>query len=78
MNISRYGNTSAASIGLCLDEAFRAGRIAKGDYVLLTAFGGRPDLGSHAAQVLTVPRFRSPLRKNGDGEFGPAGIACDG
>ena len=40
MNISRYGNTSAASIGLCLDEAFRAGRIAKSDYVLLTAFGG--------------------------------------
>lgn len=40
MNINRYGNTSAASIGICLDEAFRAGRIAKGDYVLLTAFGG--------------------------------------
>jgi len=39
-NISRFGNTSAASIGLCLDELFRAGKIKRGDYVLLTAFGG--------------------------------------
>jgi 3-oxoacyl-[acyl-carrier-protein] synthase-3 len=40
MNINRYGNTSAASIGICLDEAVRAGKLAKGDYALLTAFGG--------------------------------------
>ena len=40
ININRFGNTSAASIGLCLDEAARAGRIQPGDYVLLTAFGG--------------------------------------
>lgn len=39
-NVSRYGNTSAASIGLCLDEINSAGAVEKGDYLLLTAFGG--------------------------------------
>lgn len=40
MNVNRYGNTSAASIGLCLDEMMRGDMVKKGDYVLLTAFGG--------------------------------------
>ena len=39
-NIERYGNTSSASIGICLDELNRAGKLKKGDVVLLTAFGG--------------------------------------
>ncbi|MCG3137661.1 MAG: 3-oxoacyl-[acyl-carrier-protein] synthase 3 [Phycisphaerae bacterium] len=39
INIDRYGNTSAASIGLCLDEARRTGRIKSGDIILLAAFG---------------------------------------
>ena len=39
-NVSRYGNTSAASIGLCLDEINSAGAVERGDYLLLTAFGG--------------------------------------
>lgn len=38
-NIDRYANTSAASIGICLDELARSGRLVKGDKVLLTAFG---------------------------------------
>ena len=38
-NLDRYGNTSAASIGLALDEAYRKGRIQSGDLVLLVAFG---------------------------------------
>jgi len=38
-NLDRYGNTSAASIPLALDEAYRAGRIKSGDLVLLVAFG---------------------------------------
>ena len=38
-NLDRYGNTSAASIGIALDEAFRSGRIRSGDLVLLVAFG---------------------------------------
>ncbi|MBQ9788555.1 MAG: ketoacyl-ACP synthase III [Lentisphaeria bacterium] len=38
-NVFRYGNTSASSIGLCLDELNSAGELKRGDYVLLTAFG---------------------------------------
>ncbi len=40
MNIARYGNTSAASIPIVLDEAVRAGKIKKGDLILFAAFGG--------------------------------------
>ena len=40
MNIAKYGNTSAASIGICIDEMKRSGQVEPGDYVLLTAFGG--------------------------------------
>lgn len=40
VNIDRYGNTSAASVPIALDEAVRQGRIRQGDYVLLEAFGG--------------------------------------
>jgi 3-oxoacyl-[acyl-carrier-protein] synthase III len=40
LNLDRYGNTSAASIPLALDEAVRAGRVQRGDIVLLEAFGG--------------------------------------
>ena len=39
VNIEKYGNTSSASIPIALDEAIRAGRIAKGDYILFVAFG---------------------------------------
>ena len=40
VNLERYGNTSAASIPIALDEAMRTGRAAPGDRVLLIAFGG--------------------------------------
>ncbi len=46
VNVDRFGNTSAASIGICLDELFRSGRLKHGDYVLLTAFGGGLTWGS--------------------------------
>lgn len=39
VNIDKYGNTSAASIPIALDEANEQGRLKKGDYVLLAAFG---------------------------------------
>jgi 3-oxoacyl-[acyl-carrier-protein] synthase-3 len=39
VNLERYGNTSAASIPLALDEARKAGRLKRGDLVLLVAFG---------------------------------------
>ena len=40
INVDRYGNTSAASIPIALDEALREGKIKKGDLILLDAFGG--------------------------------------
>lgn len=40
INLDKYGNTSAASIPIALDEALRSGRIKEGDYILLEAFGG--------------------------------------
>jgi 3-oxoacyl-[acyl-carrier-protein] synthase-3 len=50
VNLHRYGNTSAASIPIALDEAFRAGRIKDGDLVLMTAFGGGLTWGSAAVR----------------------------
>ena len=38
-NIQVYGNTTAATIPIALDECVRAGRVAPGDLVALTAFG---------------------------------------
>ncbi len=38
-NVQRYGNTSAASIPLALDEAHREGRVRRGDRILLSGFG---------------------------------------
>lgn len=46
INLDRYGNTSAASIPLALDEALQAGRIQRGDYVLLCGFGAGLTWGS--------------------------------
>jgi 3-oxoacyl-[acyl-carrier-protein] synthase-3 len=39
VNIDRYGNTSAASIPIALDEAVRSGKIVKGDVIIFVAFG---------------------------------------
>ncbi len=38
-NIMSYGNTTAATIPIALDECVRAGRVQEGDLVVLTAFG---------------------------------------
>lgn len=46
LNLDRYGNTSAASIPLALEEAWREGRFKKGDYILLVAFGAGLTWGS--------------------------------
>lgn len=39
VNVDKYGNTSAASIGIALDEAVAQGRLKPGDRVMLLAFG---------------------------------------
>lgn len=46
INLSKYGNTSAASIPIALDEAHRQGRLHRGDLVLLCTFGGGLTWGS--------------------------------
>jgi 3-oxoacyl-[acyl-carrier-protein] synthase III len=48
VNVQEYGNTGSASVPLALWEAQRAGRIRRGDRVLLTSFGA----GFHWAAVL--------------------------
>ncbi|MGA7278041.1 MAG: beta-ketoacyl-ACP synthase III [Desulfocapsaceae bacterium] len=40
LNVMNYGNTSAASIPIALDEANRGGRLKSGDTVLFCSFGG--------------------------------------
>ena len=46
INLHNYGNTSAASIPIALDEANRQGRLKSGDSILLDAFGGGFTYGS--------------------------------
>jgi len=50
LNIDRYGNTSAASIPIALDECCRQGKIGAGDIVLLVAFGGGLTWGANVIQ----------------------------
>jgi 3-oxoacyl-[acyl-carrier-protein] synthase-3 len=40
VNLHKYGNTSAASVAIALDEVVTSGRIARGDLILLMVFGG--------------------------------------
>ncbi len=40
LNLDRYGNTSASSIPVALDEAITTEKIKENDYILLEAFGG--------------------------------------
>jgi 3-oxoacyl-[acyl-carrier-protein] synthase-3 len=46
MNIDKYGNTTAATIPLCLVEYYRAGKLKKGDKLILSAFGAGYTWGS--------------------------------
>lgn len=47
-NIQRYGNTTAATIPILLDECVRAGRVRAGDLIVMTAFGAGFSWGSAA------------------------------
>ncbi len=47
-NIQRYGNTTAGSIPIALDEVVQAGRLSRGDLVVLAAFGSGFTWGSAA------------------------------
>jgi 3-oxoacyl-[acyl-carrier-protein] synthase-3 len=39
VNLHKYGNTSAASVAIALDEAVASGKVSRGDLILLVAFG---------------------------------------
>jgi len=51
INIDKYGNTSAASIPIALDECCRTGKVKSGDIVLLVAFGGGLTWGANVIQM---------------------------
>ena len=46
INIEKYGNTTAATIPLCLVEYYREGKLKKGDKLILAAFGAGFTWGS--------------------------------
>lgn len=46
MNLEYYGNTSAASIGMALDDLYASGNLEEGDKILLVGFGGGLTWGS--------------------------------
>jgi len=46
INIGKYGNTTAATIPLCLTEYYREGKVKKGDKLILAAFGAGYTWGS--------------------------------
>ena len=74
VNVDRYGNTSAASVGIALAEAVDSGRIKVGDKIVLVAFGAGltsgaialewtadPACGERAALVEPTASVREPV-----------------
>lgn len=51
VNLDRFGNTSAASVPVALDEVWRAGRVRPGDLVVLNAVGGGLTWGAAAVRL---------------------------
>jgi 3-oxoacyl-[acyl-carrier-protein] synthase-3 len=47
VNLQKYGNTSAASIPIALDEAWRAGKIKKDDIIAIVGFGAGLTTGAN-------------------------------
>jgi len=50
LNLDRYGNTAAASVGLALDENLRNGIIRPGNLILMMGFGGGLSWGGMVVQ----------------------------
>jgi 3-oxoacyl-[acyl-carrier-protein] synthase III len=55
VNIDKYGNTSAASVGIALDEAVREGRVKPGDKLVFVAFGAGFTSGAIALRWTADP-----------------------
>jgi 3-oxoacyl-[acyl-carrier-protein] synthase-3 len=62
VNVDRYGNTSAASVGIALAEAVETGRVKVGDRIVLVAFGGGFTSGA-IALTWTADPARADLAK---------------
>jgi 3-oxoacyl-[acyl-carrier-protein] synthase III len=50
INITEYGNTSAASVPIAFDECYRTGKIKRGDIVIFVAFGAGLTWGANVIQ----------------------------
>ncbi len=50
LTVAKYGNTSAASIPMAMNDIYESGRLQKGDLILLDAFGGGLTWGSALAR----------------------------
>jgi 3-oxoacyl-[acyl-carrier-protein] synthase-3 len=46
INIAQYGNTTAATIPMAMSEAYQQGRMGRGDWIILAAFGAGFTWGS--------------------------------
>ena len=57
-NLEKYGNTSCASIPICIDEALAGGRIGGGRLVLMIGFGGGLSWGSCLARTGDIKRIQ--------------------
>ena len=53
-NIQKYGNTTAASIPICMHEAIELGKIKPGNLVCLVAFGAGPHVGLGVLALLAL------------------------
>ncbi len=51
INVHKYGNTSSATLPVCLDEAVRAGTVKPGNLVLMSTFGGGITWGSALVRI---------------------------
>ncbi|WP_424217515.1 3-oxoacyl-ACP synthase III family protein (plasmid) [Streptomyces sp. BI20] len=70
-DLARYGNTGAASVGIALDSAHRAGGLAEEDVVLLCAFGGGMSVGSTVLSWAPTAHARPPRLLTTAGAGGP-------
>ena len=64
-NLDRFGNTSAGSIPICLEEAWRAGQIQAGDRLMMIGFGGGLAWGAVLMEWAGQPQDERDERRDG-------------
>ena len=63
-NLSDYGNTSAASIPLALDEAVRSGKVQKGDVIACAGFGAGPQRAIERLERLGIVKQSGDAKRD--------------